>query len=156
MIRYNPPPRPILDYRVSLEFCARLENLPRAFSRIWPAFEHAGLPSRVRRRVELVFEELFANTVLHGYKVPAGAAPDPHMLSQLVWIELRAKPGEVQMIYQDAADPFNPLLVKAPSLGDAQERQLGGLGLIMVTKVPHQSRYERIDGRNLLHLTFRE
>jgi serine/threonine-protein kinase RsbW len=146
-----------LDYRVSLEFSARLENLPRAFSRIWPAFEHARLPSRVRRRVELVFEELFANTVLHGYKVDPAQAPDPQAAPQLVWIELSAKPGKVKMVYQDAAEPFNPLLsVPTEPSGDAQERALGGLGLIMVAKVPHRSRYERLDGRNVLHMTFRE
>ncbi len=145
-----------MDYRVSLEFSARLENLPRAFSRIWPAFEHAGLPSRVRRRVELVFEELFANTVLHGYKVDPAQAPDALAAPQLVWIELSAKPGKVRMVYQDSAAPFNPLLA-APSqpTGDARERALGGLGLIMVAKVPHSSRYERLEGRNVLHMTFR-
>ncbi len=144
-----------MDYRVSLEFSARLESLPRAFAKIWPAFEHASLPSRVRRRVELVFEELFANTVLHGYKVDGSIAPDPTAPAQLVWIELSAEPGEVQMVYQDAAAPFNPLLAQATQPADAQPA-LGGLGLIMVAKVPYASRYERVDGRNVLHLTFRE
>jgi serine/threonine-protein kinase RsbW len=146
-----------LEYRVSLEFSARLDNLTRAFSRIWPAFEHAGLPPRVRRRVELVFEELFANTVIHGYKVPQAQADDSLSGDQLVWIELRARPGEVQMIYQDAAPPFDPLHAELPSLeGDAEARAVGGLGLIMVVKVPTESRYEYVDGRNRLHLVFRE
>ena len=146
-----------MEYRVSLEFSARMENLTRAFSRIWPAFEHAGLSTRVRRRVELVFEELFANTVLHGYKVGAASTALAPNEEPLVWIELRARPGEVEMIYQDAAPGFDPLSAELPSLaGGPHERSLGGLGLIMVAKVPHASRYEHRDGRNVLHLTFRE
>lgn len=146
-----------MEYRISLEFSARMENLTRAFSRIWPAFEHAGLSTRVRRRVELVFEELFANTVLHGYKVRS-APPEEFPADQpQVWIELRARPGEVDMIYQDAAPPFDPLSADLPVLSAGrEERRLGGLGLVMVAKVPHTSRYERGDGRNVLRLTFRE
>lgn len=146
-----------MEYRVSLEFSARLENLTRAFARIWPAFEHAGLPPRVRRRVELVFEELFSNTVTHGYKVPPGTDSGSDDETQMVWIELRATPGQVQMIYQDAAPAFDPLLVDLPPLtGGADERALGGLGLIMVAKVPQKSRYEYRNGRNVLHLSFNE
>lgn len=111
----------------------------------------------MRRRVELVFEELFANTVLHGYKVGMAASTLAPTEEPLVWIELRARPGEVEMIYQDAAPGFDPLSAELPSLtGGPQERSLGGLGLIMVAKVPHASRYEHRDGRNVLHLTFRE
>ncbi len=95
--------------------------------------------------------------MLHGYKVPAGPSPPADSEQQVVWIELRATPGQVQMIYQDAAPPFNPLNFALPVLtGGVEDRALGGLGLIMVAKVPHQSRYEYRDGRNVLHLTFRE
>ena len=146
-----------MEYRVSLEFSARLENLARAFSRIWPAFEHAGLPPRMRRRVELVFEELFSNTVTHGYKVAEGTAASRDDGSSMVWIELRATPGQVTMIYQDAAPAFDPLNVELPDLtSGAEERAVGGLGLIMVAKVPQQSRYEYVGGRNVLHLIFNE
>lgn len=111
----------------------------------------------MRRRVELVFEELFSNTVRHGYKVPANAADHTDAETKLVWIELRARPGHVHMIYQDAAPPFNPLQGELPPLtGGAEARALGGLGLIMVAKVPQQSRYEYVGGRNVLHLIFNE
>ena len=134
-----------------------MENLTRAFSRIWPAFEHAGLPPRIRRRVELVFEELFSNTVTHGYKVDQASTDDSATDQNVVWIELRATPGQVLMIYQDAAPPFNPLAAELPDLTvGVEERSLGGLGLIMVAKVPQESLYEYRDGRNFLHLTFQD
>ena len=52
------------------------------------------------RRIELALEELFTNTVRHGY---CRECDSP------VWLEAIASPGELRLVYQDAAPAFDPL-----------------------------------------------
>jgi len=100
----------------------------------------SGLTHREQMRVELAIEELFTNTVRHGY----GDDSD-----QPVWIEANNDIEKLCITYQDAAPAYNPL-------GRPNEKippPIGGLGVTLVENFAH-TRYQYKDGRNTLILTF--
>ena len=95
-------------------------------------------------RVVLVLEELFTNTVTHGY--PAGGEGP-------VWISLASQGGAIAITYEDAGPTFDPL-VDAPAPSLATEGQVpGGLGLALVRGLSAAASYGRIGDRNRITLT---
>ncbi len=121
-------------------FAARLEELPQVQAYVADAMRSAGLgPERVGC-AELILEELFRNSVLHGY---AGAADGA------VW--LVAQGGCFS--FEDAAPPFNPLRdpppPSAPVAGLAAEAQpVGGVGLLLIRGLGRAVSYARVADRN--------
>ena len=95
-------------------------------------------------RIVLVLEELFTNTVTHGYAA-GGEGP--------VWISLASQGGAIEITYEDAGPTFDPLVdAPTPSLA-AEGRVPGGLGLALVRGLSAAAGYARIGDRNRVTLT---
>ena len=100
-------------------------------------------------QLTLILEELFANSVKHGYPGRVDS------LSQWsVWVELTHSAEGILARYEDAAFEFNPLNnIQAPDYsGPAETWHVGGLGLPMVARIATNIRYERTANRNRLSL----
>ena len=107
----------------------------------------AGVDPATTLRVVLVLEELFTNTVTHGY--PAGA--DGPILVALV-----SHGGAVEVTYEDAGPAFDPLAAAPapPDFSRGLTDQLpGGLGLALVRGLTAAAHYARVGDRNRLTLT---
>jgi len=128
-------------------FLARLDRL-RALREFLESFgAGAGLGHDQCLRLNLVLEELFTNTVRHGY---GGDCDEP------VWVSLAREPGCVSLVYEDTAPPFNPYR-KLPAVApDSSEeiRKLGGLGVLLTRKLAATRDYAYVYGRNRIRLTF--
>src|SRR5687767_9340358 len=85
-------------------FCARMSALPQLLESIRGIGRDAGLERSLLLRVELVLEELFTNTVRHGY---GGDCDSP------IWLHALYAAGSLCITYQDAATPFDPLQHRA-------------------------------------------
>lgn len=110
----------------------------------------AGVGSETSGRLILVLEELFANTVEHGYSRVAGVAAEKH-----VWLTLSAGDGGIEAVYEDAApahDPFAKAAVPDYS-GPADSWQVGGVGVALVIKLGRKVSYDRAQGRNRIGFT---
>ena len=97
-------------------------------------------------RLKLVVEELFTNTVKHGYRVESDAP---------IRIQLEATPGAVELVYEDEAPPFDPTIRFDSGAGPATvdaNRPVGGLGLRLLGQFVQDARYQRRDGCNQLWL----
>jgi serine/threonine-protein kinase RsbW len=98
-------------------------------------------------RLKLVVEELFTNTVRHGYGIE-GDAP--------IRIALEATQDEIAVIYEDEAVPFDPTDRDfAPGSKQASadsSRRVGGLGLRLLGQLVKDGRYVREEGCNRLWL----
>ena len=104
----------------------------------------AGADHGTTLRVVLLLEELFTNTVTHGY---ADAGED------LVWVTLALGTGVIEITYEDAGPAFDPLTgAPAPSLGPHGEEP-GGLGLALVRGLSTSAAYARVGHRNRITLT---
>jgi serine/threonine-protein kinase RsbW len=85
-------------------------------------------------RLLVVLEELFTNTVQHGYRDAEGP----------VRIELKLTPGHISILYEDAAPPFDPLKAELadPSI-TVNKGKIGGMGLLLIRKMADSLTYER-------------
>ena len=103
-------------------------------------------------QLTLVLEELFANSVKHGYP---GLQHKDNLSVWPVWIELTHSAEGVHVQYEDESFEFNPLEnVNPPDYsGPPESWRIGGLGLSMVAGIATNMRYERIANRNRLSLT---
>lgn len=98
-----------------------------------------------RGRIVLVVEELFANSVNHGY---GGDSDEP------VWITLQFDDGNCLLVYEDRARAHDPFSIpdKGVSQAPAEERPVGGLGILLLLELSSSQRYERREGRNVIEL----
>ena len=122
-------------------FPARLDRL-RALRAFLDAFcASAGLPNDDCSRLNLVVEELFTNTVRHGYK---GDSDSP------VWVSVSCDGKRVDLSYEDSAPPFNPYGQTADLT--LRMRKPGGLGLLLTRKLAASRDYAYLYGRNRIRL----
>ncbi len=142
-------------YRIAMIPHARC--FPAQFSQLHPLQDWLtqtcralGLAQQEALRAQLVVEELFANTVHHGY------GPDTPAAQALVWLEITRRADEVEIRYLDAAQPYNPLLQDANTVVQAVEHgQVGGVGCLLVKSLPSRCQYAWHEGRNVVVLSFR-
>ena len=97
----------------------------------------------------LIVEELFANSVQHGYRAGPSYAEWP------VWLSLAIADGRIDALYEDAAPEYNPFAkIAAPDYsGPAESWRLGGLGVVLVAGHASDIDYERRCGRNRIRFT---
>lgn len=108
------------------------------------------LSERDLLRLQLVIEELFTNTIMHGY----GKECD-----EPIEIALRAAPGQVTVQYEDAAGPYDPVRALADSRAQVsaplEQRPVGHLGVHVIAAIVDDMCYARIGGRNQLQVLMR-
>lgn len=105
----------------------------------------AQVSDRALQRLLLVIEELFANTVGHGYAQLRGEGS-----KWPIWLTLTGVDGRVEVLYEDAGDAYDPFasVVEPDYSGPVESWRIGGWGIPLVTKLTRDLRYERVDDRN--------
>jgi len=126
-------------------FCARLTTLPELLEHLRGACAAAQIDDISMLRVELVLEELFTNTIRHGYRGDSDAP---------VWLGAVGTPGMLAVTYQDAAPPHDPLAHSVEMPDAVEERAVGGLGIHLARQLTRSIAYARVDDRNILTLVF--
>lgn len=92
-------------------------------------------------RINVAIEELFVNIAHYAY--PSGGG----------WAILRAgvKDGVAEFTLIDGGIPYDPLAKPDPDTTlDADEREIGGLGIFIVKRTMDYVRYSYEDGKNVL------
>lgn len=105
----------------------------------------AGLPPAARQRIILIVEELFCNSVEHGY----GDDSD-----QPVWLALATTAEGCALVYEDAAPAHDPFAgIPDPKLERSMDsRPVGGLGIFLIGQLCSLKRHERRDDHNVIEL----
>lgn len=125
-------------------FSARMSALPEILGCVRQACRDAGVIPAAALRAELVIEELFTNTVRHGYR---GECDHP------VWLHALPAPGALCLTYQDAAAAFDPLALELHA-EPAAPQCIGGQGIRLIRTLASSVAYRRVDDRNILTLVF--
>lgn len=122
-------------------FPARRDALPDVCAFVEDACQRAAVPYRDGLRLILLIEELFVNTVVHGHGRDSDAP---------VRLALSRIPSAVAVEYEDTAPAFNPFAAERPASdsADLDERQVGGLGITLITTMADDLDYVRREGRN--------
>lgn len=126
------------EFSVSARY-AELPGLMREIARQTAEF---GCPAGACERLQLVVEELFTNSIAHGY---GGECEAP------VRIGLSRAGDRLTLRYIDQAAPFDPGKI-APAT--ASTAAVGGLGLGLIQGMSKSIRYQRLGPHNVTELDF--
>ncbi len=132
--------------RLELELQNTMADVNRAMEETEAFLEHHDVSPKRSYAVRLAVEELVSNIVKYAYD-NAGS-------HQILFSLNLEDPAELTL--SDEGKPFNPLQ-DAPSAvleGELEDRPIGGLGLHMIQSMGMELQYERVDGRNVLHVWF--
>lgn len=140
--------KPLHESLIWLDLPARMDSLAalRAF-----ALERAaalGMSEGVCARIDLVLEEVLLNIFYYAYKgepgqvsLGCGRVPERGFVVRVM----------------DQGQPFDPLQHDAPdTTGVIEERQVGGLGVLLARQMSSAMAYHRQDNSNVLDILFQE
>lgn len=131
-----------------LDLPAVPENLEQVISFVEENLSRYGCPMNVQMQVTLAVEEIFVNIASYAY--------DPEVGPAAVRLEMTEDPMEVVITFTDRGKPYDPLQSAAPDITlSAEDRQIGGLGILLVKKTMDDVRYEYSEGKNILRIVKR-
>lgn len=126
---------------VKLEVTAKMENYERCAAFIEEQLEKAGFDSKNTIKVVTACEEIIVNVMNYAYS---------DMEGNLV-IAFDDNADSIKIIFIDNGKPFNPF--DEPDVDitkTVEERDIGGLGILMVKKLMDDVQYEYKDNQNVL------
>ena len=104
----------------------------------------AGIEMKTARKIQLAVEEAVTNVMNYAY--PKGAVEDIILCAK--WNGKRLK-----FVITDSGAPFDPTSTSTADITlSAEERPIGGLGILLSRSLMDSVNYERIDGKNILTL----
>ena len=130
--------------RLEISALNRLEEIARVNETFNAFAGERGVPDEVRRKLNLVFDELLNNIISYAYN-----DDDEH------YIEIVFVIGDECFVVTitDDGHPFNPLDSDDPNTElSVEDRPVGGLGLHLVRSVMDEVAYERHDKNNVVTL----
>src|SRR5713101_4618040 len=117
-------------------FEARMRELPETAAYVESFCIRHGISRRDALRITLIIEELFTNTIEHGYHGESGAP---------IHIALSAGIDAVALVYEDAAPRYDPLSrLSGPSsdlAASVDSRPIGKLGIHLIRQLTEGARY---------------
>lgn len=127
-------------------FPAKLEEMENVQTFVRENVEEYGCSHRAQVQLEIAVEEIFVNIARYAYDAEqTGEA--------LVRCCVGGEPCQVTLQFIDGGTPFNPLAKQDADITlSAEERQIGGLGILMVKKSMDGMEYSYEDGKNILTL----
>lgn len=121
------------------------ENLDFVLLSVFEELEDYNLPMKYKLRLELIIEELFLNICNYAYEDEGDV---------LIQCFVEDKPLRTIIIFIDNGVPFNPLEKEDSYLNlNADEREIGGLGLTIVRKYADELEYKYENNQNILTVT---
>ena len=102
-------------------------------------------PTKVIRQISVAIDELMSNIIKYGY--PEHKGPISVSMYELTGTNM------LKVQFTDRAIPFDPTAMPDPDItASADERQIGGLGIMMVRKIMDGFDYVYEDGKNVVTL----
>lgn len=106
--------------------------------RVEDFLQSAGVDARARYHVAMLLEELLSNLGTHG------GAPDTPAS-----VRVAVEPAHVRVELRDYGAAFDPRSAPEPDLSTSiEDRQIGGLGLVLLRKFASEIGYERSGAQN--------
>ena len=124
---------------------AALKSLDTVLSFVDGEMARVGCSPKLMAQVDVAVEEIFVNIARYAYHPEAGEAR--------IRCEAGGAPFQIIVGFADRGRPFDPLAREDPDVTlDAEQRQAGGLGILLAKKLMDDIHYEYRDGQNILTL----
>ncbi len=131
---------------IEKRFPAALDQLEPVQMFVLSQLKGYAYSERVRAQLDVAVEEIFVNIARYAY-------PPDQPGWALVRCQVDRDPLRITVQFVDRGVPFNPLLKKDADITlSAEERQIGGLGILMVKRSMDQVDYAYENGCNILTL----
>ena len=128
-----------------LTVSATLEKLEEVQAFIAGELEEYGCPMKAAMQISIAVEEIYVNIAHYAYHPEVGEAT--------VRCCVGGDPLQVTIQFLDSGKPFDPLSKPDTDVSlSAEERKIGGLGILMVKKSMDDVTYEYRGGFNILTL----
>lgn len=125
-------------------FPAALDQLEQVQAFVAEQLEGHPCSSKVKFQLDVAVEEIFVNIAHYAFRSEENG-------EATVRCCVGGTPLQVTIQFLDNGKPFNPLAKEdADTTLSAEERQIGGLGILMVKKSMDAVDYTYEDGKNIL------
>ncbi len=119
------------------------ENVDKAIEFVDEMLEEYGCGMKEQMAVDVAVDELFANIAHYAYNPETGYAT--------VKVEVIEEPLSVEITFVDGGKPYDPLAKGDPDTTQSiEDREIGGMGILIVKKSMDAVNYEYKDGKNIL------
>ena len=121
-----------------------VQEVPKLAAFVDEVCEAAGMDMPTTMQMNLAIEEAVVNVMEYAY--PAGTKGE-------VRIEVQIHDTYVEFTLSDDGKPFNPTdKGEVDTTLSAEERSIGGLGIMLVKHYRDKVKYKYVDGQNVLTL----
>ncbi|MBQ6088982.1 MAG: SpoIIE family protein phosphatase [Firmicutes bacterium] len=132
-------------YMKEMTLEATVGNIPIVTDFINTELEALECPMKAQMQIDIAVDELFGNIAHYAYDPLTGPAT--------VRVEVDDDPMAVIITFIDHGKPYDPLAVKEPDITlNAEDREVGGLGVFLVKKTMDEITYEYKNGQNILKI----
>jgi len=128
-------------------FPAKMESMAEIRAFVEAGCTAAGIDRGDCLKILLIVEELFTNTVTHGYREESESP---------VWMAFEPSDEGFTLRYEDAAPPHNPFGDFRPTDTGVlvAQQPVGGLGLKLIRSLARDAGYSREGERNCIRIMF--
>ena len=132
-------------YMKEMTLEATVGNIPIVTDFINTELEALERPMKAQMQIDIAVDELFGNIAQYAYDPLTGPAT--------VRVEVDDDPMAVIITFIDHGKPYDPLAGKEPDITlNAEDREVGGLGVFLVKKTMDEITYEYKNGQNILKI----
>ena len=132
-------------YMKEMTLEATVSNIPIVTDFINTELEALECPMKAQIQIDIAVDELFGNIAHYAYDPLTGPAT--------VRVEVDDDPMAVIITFIDHGKPYDPLAGKEPDITlNAEDREVGGLGVFLVKKTMDEITYEYKNGQNILKI----
>jgi serine/threonine-protein kinase RsbW len=123
----------------------RIEEIPVLAEKIERLAEEEKLSYEMTMNINLVLEEALSNIIYYAF-----SDNKKHLINILLSLEDK----KLTIKITDDGIPFDPTLHKEPDISlPVEEREIGGLGILLISKIMDTVKYSRDKNLNILTLT---
>ncbi len=132
-------------YMKEMTLEATVDNIPVVTDFVNTELEALECPMKAQMQIDIAIDELFGNIAHYAYDPLTGPAT--------VRVEVDDDPMAVIITFIDHGKPYDPLAGKEPDITlNAEDREVGGLGVFLVKKTMDEITYEYKNGQNILKI----
>lgn len=123
---------------------AVIDNVVKVTGFVDDFLESIDCPIKVMMQIDIAIDELFSNVAFYAYD-------DNEEGNITVSVDVLDDPKRISMSFSDNGKQYNPLEKEDPDTSlSAEERDVGGLGILIVKKSMDKMFYEYKDSKNIL------
>ncbi len=120
---------------------AKIESIPEITDFINNELKALGCPNKIMAQIDAVTDDIVSNIANYAYGEEEGN----------VTVKMRPDDEMVTIVFSDNGRPYNPLAKVDPDITlSAEERPIGGLGILMIKKMMDNIDYRYLNGQNTL------